>query len=80
MLPFTTRSASSSSSSTSSAALVWEFCDGSTTVDEMVRQLAAAHPDDARVIGEDVRQTLRKLADLGLVTDAAFGEGADTQG
>ncbi len=63
-----------------SAALVWEFCDGSTTVDEMVRQLAAAHPDDARVIGEDVRQTLRKLADLGLVTDAAFGEGADTQG
>jgi hypothetical protein len=63
-----------------SAALVWELCDGSTTVDEMVRQLAAAHPDDARVIGEDVRQTVRKLGDLGLVIDAGSGEGADTQG
>jgi hypothetical protein len=63
-----------------SAAVVWELCDGSTTVDEMVRQLAAAHPDDARVIGEDVRQTVRKLADLGLVTDAAFVEGTDTRG
>jgi hypothetical protein len=62
-----------------SAAVVWDLCDGSTTVDEMVRQLAAAHPDDARVIGEDVRQTVRKLADLGLVTDAASREGADTQ-
>lgn len=54
----------------SSAAVIWECCDGSTTVDEMVRDLAAAHPDDAAVIGEDVRQTLRKLAELGLVTDA----------
>lgn len=63
-----------------SAAVVWELCDGSTTVDEMVRQLAAAHPDDVGVIGEDIRQTVRKLADLGLVTDAASVEGADTEG
>jgi hypothetical protein len=46
----------------------------------MVRQLAAAHPVDARVIDEDVRQTVRKLADLGLVTDAASVEGTDTPG
>ena len=49
----------------SSAAAVWERCDGSTTVDEMVETLAAAHPDDAAVVGEDVRQTLRKLASWG---------------
>jgi BMFP domain-containing protein YqiC len=62
------------------AAAVWELCDGSTTLEEIVRQLAAAHPDHARVIGEDVKQTVRKLAELGLVTDAASGEATDTRG
>ena len=52
-----------------SAAAVWEHCDGTTTVDDMVRALAAAHPDDAADIGEDVRQTVRKLVELGLVVD-----------
>jgi hypothetical protein len=55
----------------SSAAAIWECCDGTTTVDDMVRELAAAHPDDADVIGEDVRQTVHKLVELGLVVDAA---------
>jgi hypothetical protein len=63
-----------------SAGAVWELCDGTTTVDDMVRRLAAAHPDDARVIGEDVRQTVRKLADLGLVTDGASGVGVELEG
>jgi hypothetical protein len=36
----------------------------------MVRELTAAHPDDAAVIGDDVRQTVRKLVELGLVVDA----------
>jgi hypothetical protein len=54
-----------------SAAAVWDHCDGTTTLDDMVRALAAAHPDDAADIGEDVRQTVRKLVDLGLVVDAA---------
>jgi hypothetical protein len=52
-----------------SAAAVWEHCDGTTTVDDMVRALAAVHPDDAADIGEDVRQTVRKLVELGLVVD-----------
>ncbi len=52
-----------------SAAAVWEHCDGTTTVDDMVRALAAAHPDDAADIGEDVRQTVHKLVELGLVVD-----------
>ncbi len=54
-----------------SAAAVWERCDGATTLNAMERELAAAHPADAAVIGEDVRQTVAKLAELGLVVDAA---------
>jgi hypothetical protein len=60
----------------SSAASVWRLCDGATSVDGMVQALAAAHPDDAEVIGEDVRQTLRKLAELGLVSDPSGPGGA----
>ena len=51
----------------SSAGAVWNLCDGSTTVAAMVRELAETYPDEASVIGEDVRETLRKLAELGLV-------------
>ena len=54
----------------SSAGSVWELCDGSTTVDEMVRALGEMYPDDASVIGDDVRETLRKLAEMGLVSEA----------
>ena len=51
----------------SSAGAVWNLCDGSTTVAAMVRELAEMYPDEAPVIGDDVRGTLRKLAELGLV-------------
>jgi hypothetical protein len=51
----------------SSAGAVWNLCDGSTTVGVMVRSLAETYPDQAAVIGDDVRETLRKLAELGLV-------------
>ena len=54
----------------SSAAVIWESCDGTATLDDMVRELTAAHPDEAAVMGEDVRQTVRKLVELGLVVDA----------
>jgi hypothetical protein len=54
----------------SSAAVIWQCCDGTTTVDDMVRELTAAHPDDAAVIGEDVRLTVGKFVELGLVVDA----------
>jgi hypothetical protein len=53
----------------SSAGSVWKLCDGSTTVDEMVEALGEAYPEEAAVIGADVRETLRKLADMGLVSD-----------
>jgi hypothetical protein len=55
----------------SSAASVWALCDGSTTAGSMVEALAATHPDHAEVIREDVWQTLRKLVELGLVSDAS---------
>ena len=57
----------------SSAAAVWNCCDGTTTLDDMVHELAEAHGADAaaaRVIGEDVRLTVRKLAELGLVAES----------
>lgn len=52
-----------------SAGSVWQLCDGSTTVGEMIDALREAYPDDASVIGDDVRETLRKLAELGLLSE-----------
>jgi hypothetical protein len=52
-----------------SAAAVWELCDGARTLDEIVNVLTDAHPAEAEVIGDDVWQTVRKLAELGLVGD-----------
>ena len=51
----------------SSAALIWECCDGAMTVDDMVRQLTVTHAADAAEIAGDVRRTVAKLAELGLV-------------
>ena len=53
----------------SSAGAVWNLCDGSTTVASMVRVLSETYPGEAAVIGDDVRQTLRKLAEIGLVAE-----------
>lgn len=55
----------------SSAGSVWQLCDGSTTLDEIVQTLGEVYPDDAAIIGEDVRATLRKLAEMGLVSEAS---------
>ena len=58
----------------SSAAAVWNCCDGTTTLDDMVHELAEAHRADPAAlhsIGEDVRLTVRKLAELGLVAEAS---------
>jgi hypothetical protein len=57
----------------SSAAAVWRSCDGSATVDDIALELArACHADAdvARAIGGDVRLTVCKLAELGLVEEA----------
>ena len=54
----------------SSAGSVWKLCDGATTVDAIVGALGETYPDSAGVIGDDVRETLRKLAEMGLVSEA----------
>jgi Coenzyme PQQ synthesis protein D (PqqD) len=64
----------------SSAALIWECCDGATTVDDMVRQLTVTHAADAAEIAEDVRRTVDKLAELGLVAEAVQGTGHSSAG
>ena len=53
------------------AAAVWKRCDGSTSVEDMARSLSEIHDAAPDVVGEDVRQTVRKLAELGLVEDGA---------
>ncbi len=61
-----------------SAASVWALCDGVTALDDMVRTLVDSHDDDAELIEVDVHQTVRKLADLGLVVEEADdGEAED---
>ena len=63
-----------------SAASVWELCDGTATLDDMVRTLIDSHAVDAgstAFIPADVRQTVRKLAELGLVVDAGEAAEAD---
>ncbi|HEX4128375.1 MAG TPA: PqqD family protein [Acidimicrobiales bacterium] len=62
-----------------SASAVWERCDGTTPVDDMVRELAAAHGTDATEIALDVRQTVDKLMELGLVVQAT-GSGTSSPG
>jgi hypothetical protein len=54
------------------AAAVWERCDGATTFAELARTLAAAHTEDPpEAIAQDAWLTVRRLADLGLLEDAA---------
>ena len=60
-----------------SAAAVWELCDGETTVDQMVEVLAAPHPAEAALIAEDIRQTVRRLAELELVADLGLATAPD---
>ena len=56
------------------AAAVWECCDGSTTFRELVAELESSHATEpAGVIEQDVRRTLRKLADLGLLEGTSAG-------
>ncbi len=59
-----------------SAAAVWDCCDGSTSVEQMVSRLTEAYPDEADVIGQDVLETVRKLRDLGLIGDGPTGAAA----
>jgi hypothetical protein len=52
-----------------SASAVLEHCDGTTTFEVMVRELAERHGADVDTVRGDVRHTLRKLASIGLVAE-----------
>jgi hypothetical protein len=54
-----------------SAALIWRLCDGRRSVAELRALLAAAYPDSAAAVVADLAATLRSLADLGAIADAA---------
>jgi coenzyme PQQ synthesis protein D (PqqD) len=62
-----------------SAATVWELCDGATTVDQIVRALTELHPEQAAEIADDVRRTVGKLTELGLVVEAEAGADAGAE-
>jgi hypothetical protein len=54
----------------SSALAVLDFCDGASTFEQIVEELAAQHSGQIEIIRNDAWQTLRKLASLNLVADA----------
>jgi len=54
----------------SSAALIWEQCDGSQTVDAIVEKVGAVYDAPAETIARDTEALLRHLSELGLIVPA----------
>jgi len=54
-----------------SAFAVLESCDGATPFKKIVADLAHRYETDLDLVREDVWRTVRKLASMGLVSDAA---------
>ncbi|GAB4437003.1 MAG: hypothetical protein Kow0031_18820 [Anaerolineae bacterium] len=49
------------------ASLVWQLTDGRRTVADIIELLAAAYPDTAGSIADDVTATLQQFADHGAI-------------
>ncbi len=49
------------------ASLIWNLCDGTRPVDEIVELLKAAYPEAAGEIASDVRSTLKTFLDSGAI-------------
>lgn len=54
-----------------SASAVWSACNGKSSFEEIVRDLAAVHDVSPDAIREDVWRTLHELASIGLVADSS---------
>ena len=54
-----------------SAWAIWEACDGARTFDDVVRQLSEQHNASEETLRVDVWHTLRRLAAMGLISDAS---------
>ena len=46
-----------------SASVIWQLCDGTRTVEDMIRLLAEAYPEGAQGMAQDVETTLQQLLD-----------------
>jgi hypothetical protein len=53
----------------SAATEVWEACDGSRSVADIVRALQRAHPDAGDVLGRDVRELVETFRRLHLLAE-----------
>ena len=51
------------------AGAVWAFCDGATTRDDAVAELAAAFGADPAIVGPDVDRIVAELKQVGLLGD-----------
>lgn len=49
------------------AAVVWDACDGSASIDELVDRMMAKFDIDAATAGRDVAMILRHFQDAGLI-------------
>lgn len=58
-----------------SAVLVWQLCDGTRRVEEIVALLAAAYPESTAAIARDVHATVDQLLRLGCLQAEEAGHG-----
>jgi coenzyme PQQ biosynthesis protein PqqD len=49
------------------AAMIWGLCDGKRSVAEIVRLIGETYPDAVATLHEDVRATLKKLQENGVL-------------
>lgn len=50
-----------------SASLIWQLCDGQSTAQEIIALLAAAFPEAAEGIADDVQATLQQFEQHGAI-------------
>ena len=50
-----------------SASLIWQLCDGTHTIEEIISILLDAYPDAADVIANDVDATLKQFLEHGAI-------------
>ena len=60
-------------------ALVWDYCDGQTPPDEIIREIAALLPDNAGIPSR-VAGLLREFAEEGLLESSTLEFGAGMSG
>ncbi|HEY9078014.1 MAG TPA: PqqD family protein [Anaerolineaceae bacterium] len=52
------------------ATLIWQLCDGTRTVEDMIDLLQKAYPEAADMINDDVQSTLQEFEVNGCIQEA----------